>query len=105
MTSQEYLDAVRVKLGLTSDYGLAKALGVTRQAASRWSNGKNGFDDTTAERVAAILGINPAFVILDIHKERAQNASTRRIWDDIQEGFHVPLPHANRVTRRSHLPR
>jgi transcriptional regulator with XRE-family HTH domain len=95
MTSQEYLAAVRAKLNITSDYALAKALGVTKQAAGRWSRGLNGFDDDVARRVAEILDIHPGLVMLDIHRERAQTAETKALWQEIFAGFRKLLPHAN----------
>jgi transcriptional regulator with XRE-family HTH domain len=94
MDTQEYLAAIRSKLGISTDYAIAKALGVSKQAAGRWSKGLGGFDDETAKRVAAVLEMHPAFVILDMHKERAQNEETRSLWDEISQGFHAPLPRA-----------
>lgn len=98
MSTQEYLAAIRAKLGISTDYAIAKALGVSKQAAGRWSKGLGGFDDVTAQRVAALLDIHPAFVILDMHRERAQNHETREVWNEILEGFHAPLLHANRAS-------
>ncbi|WP_151446716.1 helix-turn-helix domain-containing protein [Lacisediminimonas profundi] len=91
MNTQDYLSALREKLGVSTDYALAKALGVSKQAAGRWSKGLSGFDDETAKRVASLLGIHPGFVMLDMHRERAANDETRAVWDEIFKGFRVPL--------------
>ncbi|HJW55853.1 MAG TPA: hypothetical protein VJ577_11315 [Burkholderiaceae bacterium] len=98
MNTQEYLDAVRTKLGITTDYALAKALGVSKQAAGQWSKGVCGFNDDVARRVAEILGIHPGIVVLDMHRERAQTPETRALWQTIFEGFRTLLPRANSGT-------
>ncbi len=104
MNTQEYLAALRLKLGVTTDYALAKALGVSKQAAGRWSKGLSGFDDETAQRVAAILGMHPGLVMLDMHRERAKTPSEQSLWSEIYKGFLSLLPHAKFVERRL-LPR
>jgi transcriptional regulator with XRE-family HTH domain len=98
MTTQEYVAAIRQKLGITSDYALAKALGVTKQAAGRWTKGLNGFDDESARRAAAILEIHPGLVMIDIHRERAKDTDTRALWHEIFQGFQPLLPHAKTVS-------
>lgn len=94
MNTQEYLAEIRSRLSISTDYAIAKALGVSKQAAGNWSKGKSGFDDETARRVAAILDIHPGTVILDMHRERAQSDETRDIWMEIARGFLTLLPHA-----------
>jgi transcriptional regulator with XRE-family HTH domain len=94
MNTQEYLTALRSKLGVTTDYGIAKALGVSKQAASRWSKGLSGFDDETAQRVAALLGMHPGLVVLDMHRERAKTPGEQSVWSEIYKGFLSLLLHA-----------
>ncbi|UEP45627.1 DUF3693 domain-containing protein [Burkholderia sp. B21-005] len=80
-TTLEYLDAVREKLDLPSDYAAAKHLHVTRAAVSRYRQGDATFDDTTALRVAAILDIDPMEVIAAVNAERARDDETRSLWE------------------------
>jgi plasmid maintenance system antidote protein VapI len=93
-TTNEYLDDIKKKLAITSDYALAKALGVSKQTVSRWSQGKGHFDDEIAVRVASILGLHPGIVILDTHHARAKTPAEATVWMEIFEGFRTLLQHA-----------
>jgi hypothetical protein len=87
MTTIEYLDAVKARLDLPSDYAAAKALGVVNSAVSRYRHGKGTFDDLVAFKVAEILGINPLEVICAINHERAANDEQRESWTTRWENF------------------
>ena len=80
-TTVEYLDAVKAKLDLPSDYAAAKHLRVTRAAVSRYRGGDGTFDDTTAVRVAEILGVDPMELIAAMNAERARDDETRALWE------------------------
>lgn len=80
-TTIQYLDAIKEALDLPSDYAAAKHLHVTRAAVSRYRNGEGAFDDTTALRVAEILGIEPMEVIAAANAERARDEETRHLWE------------------------
>lgn len=82
-TTREYLDAVKEKLHLPSDYAAAKELGVTRAAVSRYRTGTGTFDDLTAARVAEILGVEPIEVIAAVNYERCNDERGRRVWEGI----------------------
>lgn len=94
MDTQDYVAAIRLKLGITSDYALAKVFGVTKQAAGRWTKGLNGFDDVSARRAAELLEMHPGLVMIDIHRERAKDPAVRAVWQEIFQGFLTLLPHA-----------
>ncbi|EMN5130722.1 hypothetical protein RVV79_003849 [Burkholderia contaminans] len=79
-TTVQYLDAVKRKLGLDSDYAAAKALCLTRAAISKYRLGRAFFDDMSAVRVAEILGIDPMEVISAANAERARDESARSFW-------------------------
>ena len=95
MKSIEYLDAVKSRKNITSDYALAKELGVTKQAVSRYYKTGGGFDDEVARRVAEILDMHPGLVMLDMHRQRATTPETQALWQKIFEGFPKLLPPAN----------
>lgn len=80
-TTIEYLDAVRKQLDLPSDYAAAKALGVTRSAVSKYRNALSVFDESTAARVAELLGLDPLEVIAACKAESAPDAHMRSIWE------------------------
>lgn len=100
----EYMQAVKTKLGIESDYALSKALQVTKQTVSRYAQGKGYFDDAVAVKVAELLQIHPGLVMLDMHRERAKTPAEQSIWQEIFEGFRTLLPHAKSV-RSLALPR
>ncbi|WP_246791777.1 DUF3693 domain-containing protein [Burkholderia perseverans] len=80
-TTVDYLDAIKARLDLPSDYAVAKALHLTRAAVSKQRLGHSAFDETTALRVADILGLDPMEVIASAHIERARDEETRRLWE------------------------
>ncbi|OJA63787.1 hypothetical protein BGV68_01840 [Burkholderia ubonensis] len=86
-TTMQWLDAVKERLQIESDYAAAKALGVTRFSVSSWRNGRATFDDDTAFRVAEILEVNPLEVIVSCRAERAKNDDQRHAWEGRWEKF------------------
>lgn len=87
MNTTEYLDAVRAKLSLPSDYALQKPLGVTKQLISKYRTGAEVLSDAMAIRVAEILGIDAARVLLDAHIERSKTPEVRAAWVGMMEKF------------------
>ncbi|RQP43143.1 DUF3693 domain-containing protein [Burkholderia ubonensis] len=81
-TTIQYLDALKKRLDLPSDYAAAQALGVTRAAVSRYRNGLSVFDEATAVRVADILGLDPLEVVSACKAESATDARMRRMWEN-----------------------
>ena len=84
-TTCKFLDAVKARRGLASDYALAPVLGVTRSAVSRYRQGKDFFSDSAAIRCAELLEIDPAVVIACVHAERAKAAPEKALWESIAE--------------------
>lgn len=97
MNTIEYLDEVKKTLDISSDYALAKALEISKQAVSRYYHKGGGFDDDVARKVASLLGKHPGLVMLDMHRERAQTPETQALWGEIFEGFRAPLLRAKSV--------
>lgn len=87
MNTVQYIDAVKKKLGIESDYAVAKALGISKQAVCRYTQGKGAFDDEIAIRVAEMLDIAPAKVLLDCHMERSKNPQVQAVWFGLMEKF------------------
>jgi transcriptional regulator with XRE-family HTH domain len=82
-TTGEYLDAVKAKLDLPSDYATAKALGVTPSAVSKYRLGRSQPDDLVCARIAEILVIEPMEVIAATHFERSSDERARKLWESI----------------------
>ncbi|WP_080492206.1 helix-turn-helix domain-containing protein [Burkholderia ubonensis] len=81
-TTVQYLDALKKRLDLPSDYAAAKVLGVTRQAVSKYRNGQSVFDEATAIRAAELLDLDPLEVISACKAESAPDARVRRVWEN-----------------------
>jgi hypothetical protein len=82
-TTGEYLDAVKAKLDLPSDYATAKALSVTPSTVSRYRLLKAAPDDLVCARIAEILGVEPMEVIAAVHFERSTEPKARALWESI----------------------
>ena len=72
MTTTQYLDAVKRRLGLPSDYALAKRLGLSHQAIGKLRRGAI-MSNTTAAVVSELLALDLVKVIADLELERGSN--------------------------------
>lgn len=90
MNTLEYLNAVKKRLGISSDYALAARLGVTRSAVSKFQKG-HVFGDDVALTVAEILQLNPLVVIAAANAERAKTEEQKARWTGLMEKFSTPF--------------
>ena len=86
-TTIEFLDAVKEKLGITSDYALAKQLGFPLSTMSNYRTGRRIIDDDAALEVAMALEVNPLQVIAAANIERAKTPEQRARWSGVVEKF------------------
>lgn len=107
MNTLEYLDAIKKRIGKDSDYAVAKALGMSESTIHGYRKRGGQMDDEIAAKVAALLGLHPGLVVLDMHRERAKTPEERTIWQEIYKGFLTLLPHARSGggAERRRLPR
>ena len=87
MNTLEFLQAVKTRLNIESDYALAARLGITRSAVSNFTRGKGVMGDDVALTVAQILGINPLVVIAQANAERAPTPEQKARWMGVVEKF------------------
>lgn len=91
MNTIGYLKQAKRRLGIESDYALAKALGISTQAVSKMQAGKHTMGDATALKIAEILGLPKAMVLADAHAEREKNPEIQAVWlglvENISKGF------------------
>lgn len=87
MKTVEFVDAVKVRLNLPSDYALAKVLGVTKESISAFRHGRSAMGVETSMKVGEILGLDGHAVYAQGQIERAKNAVTRDFWQGISEKF------------------
>ena len=81
----DFLDAVKSRHSLPSDYALAPFLGITKQEVSKLRNGKVYLGDSTALQVAKLLEIDPAEVIASAYFERAKRPEEKAVWQSIMK--------------------
>ena len=78
-TTAEFLDALRAHLGLPSDNRLAQYMGIKRQQLGRYRSMKETFGDEMSRKVAELLGVDPAYVMVCMATQRAKG-ETREAW-------------------------
>ena len=86
MKTTEFLDKVKEKYSLSSDYKLAKFLSIGQQTISNYRHGKTFFDDAVAIHVAELLDLDPAYVLACVHAERAKRPQVKEAWQIIADG-------------------
>src|SRR5574340_1031905 len=84
-TTNEFLDLVKTRYGLKSDYALAGKLGITRSMVSGYRRGKSAFGDEMAVRVADLLELSPGYVLACIEAERSQIPAIRKAWENLAD--------------------
>jgi hypothetical protein len=89
MKTVEYLDAVKVKHGLPSDYALAKVIGVGHTTIIAYRGGRSAMGIETSLKVGELLGVDGHTVYADGQIERAKNAEQSAFWQSISEKFSV----------------
>lgn len=84
-TTVDFLDAVKKKHGLTSDYQLSKLMGCTHSSISGYRHGKSKMDEDTACKVAELLNLEPGYVLSCIAAERAKSPEAKAAWKHTAE--------------------
>lgn len=81
-TAAEYIDRIKDKTGLVSDYQVSQLLNITRSAVSRYRRNDGHFEADTALKVAITLDIDPLLVILDSAIFRAKTPKQKQFYFD-----------------------
>lgn len=82
MKTKELLLECKIAAKVSSDYALAKALGLHRQLISDYMSGKRVPDAYAAVRIALLLKRDPAEIIATIEAETEKNPAKRAFWAD-----------------------
>lgn len=83
-TTADYLDLLRQKYDLPSDYALRKLTGWKPQHISYYRTKKTTFNDETAMKVAAWLDMPASEIIIDMHAQRSrENPALYAVWSSI----------------------
>jgi transcriptional regulator with XRE-family HTH domain len=80
-TTAEYLDAAKEKLNVSSDYGLAKRLDISRQAISQYRKNDRAFDNFSCMQIAQATGIRLESIIADMEMMREKDEKRREAWE------------------------
>lgn len=82
MKASQWIDRVKRECGWDSDYRVAKELGITKAAISRYRSIEDStLSDEVAIKVAALLNIDPRVVIAGAHAKRAKTDGARKFWE------------------------
>lgn len=79
-TTTDFLDMLKAKRGLRSDYALCKLLGWTSSRIANYRKKRSFLEDDTAVLVAEMLEIDPAIVLAAVHFERAKKEAEKAVW-------------------------
>jgi len=90
-TTEQLIERAKAGLGVSSDYALAKALGVSHTTIAHWRFGRSRPDDLAVIRIAKLLHRDPGQVIAELHAERAKCEETRALWKRIALQLSSPL--------------
>lgn len=80
MKAKERLLECKIKLKISSDYGLAKALGINRARVHDYMTAKRTPDAYTAIKMAEILGLHPLLLLAEFEAETEKNEERRNFW-------------------------
>jgi transcriptional regulator with XRE-family HTH domain len=86
MNTIRYIEEAKEKLGVSSDYAIAKKLGISRQAFSQYKHGERIIDDYTAAKLAEVLGVEPIEVIAAANAEREKDSAKVEFWRRLAGG-------------------
>ncbi len=78
--AKELLLECKIKLGIQTDYKLAKALETHNGRIADYMSGKRSPDAYTCVRIALVLGKDPAEVIAEIELETDKNETRKAFW-------------------------
>jgi DNA-binding XRE family transcriptional regulator len=87
MKTTEYLDAVKTRLEISSDYGLAKVLGIARESVNAFRNGRSAMGIETCMKVGEILDVDGHAIYAQGQIERAKKPEIRDFWQKVSEKF------------------
>ncbi len=80
MNTLEYLDAAKQKLGMDSDYELAKHMKWSTSQMSHYRLKRRTMDDFQAARIAEVLEKDPMELIAVANAERAKDEEEKGYW-------------------------
>lgn len=86
-TMFEFLDAVKVSKGLTSDFQLYKAMRWNQAAISGWRQGRTLMSAPYGIRIADELRIPRPYVLACLEAERERDPVVADVWREIAQRY------------------
>lgn len=87
MKIEELLEATKAAKGLKSDGELARTLGVSKQAVSRYYLGERAPDEYACLKISEITGIPLATVIATVKSETEKDENRKKAWSDYMKSL------------------
>ena len=81
MFTTDFLNELQAVYGLTSDYQLAKKLGLSPQAVGNYRAGRSFFSDDVALKVAHLLDLDPLTVLACANADRYSKQGSAEVFD------------------------
>lgn len=78
-----FLDRIKSEYSITSDYKLAKLMGISTSRLSHYRVGKHSMDEVLALRVEKLLKLKPGTVLLEIQAGRTKCPEAAQVLHDI----------------------
>lgn len=85
MDMAKVIDDTKAKLGVESDYALAKKLEIPNPRISEYRSGKARPDAYACARLAEILGIDPFELLAQVEAATEKNEARRTYWKRVAE--------------------
>ena len=96
-TTNQLLDAIKARHGITSEYRLTRTIGITDNTLRNYRHGATVPDDAVAVKLAEMLELDPGYVVACVHAERAKEPQLRKVW----EGIAIQIERALEVSKRA----
>jgi transcriptional regulator with XRE-family HTH domain len=81
----EIIEKAKTRANITTDYALAKAMGIDRRIISDWKKGKKHPNNQEAIQLATLAGLEEMKVIASIEFRTANTESKKEFWKSYME--------------------
>ena len=81
-TVDNYLDLIKKKYDIKSDYALARFLGISKQRVTTYRQGRSSFNTEFCIIVAKFLALDPLEIIAAMNATREKNSLSRTFWQE-----------------------
>lgn len=85
LTTLDWLSAAKTTLCISSDYGIAKYLGISKTTISSYRTKGDAFGPETARKVAEVLKVPAEVIAVSAEWERAKREYDKDMWAAIYE--------------------